>query len=93
MEDLSILVTGGADFIGSHLVDALIERGHRVRVLDALVTQVHGKNESLDVNKEAEFIRGDVRDPAMVERADEGMDIIYHQAAEVALARSPRRIG
>ena len=88
MKRFNVLVTGGAGFIGSHLVDALIERGHRVRILDALVPQVHGESKSLNLNQEAEFIHGDVCDPAMVERAVDGMDVIYHKAAEVGVGQS-----
>lgn len=93
METLNILVTGGAGFIGSHLVDALIERGHRVRVLDALVSQVHeeeGRPQHL--HPEAEFIKGDVCDRAMVERALEGVDAVYHEAAEVGVGQSMYQI-
>ena len=67
--NMNILVTGGAGFIGSHLVDALIERGHRVRVLDALVSQVHEGEEPLNLNPQAEFVRGDVCDSDVLNRA------------------------
>lgn len=88
MENLNVLVTGGAGFIGSHLVDALVERGHRVRVLDALVSQVHADGKPEYLNPEAEFARGDVCDPKAVERALEGIDVVYHKAAEVGVGQS-----
>ena len=90
MATLNILVTGGAGFIGSHLVDGLLARGHRVRVLDALVPQVHG---ALDgppsyLSKDAEFMRGDVCDADAVAQALEGIDVVYHEAAEVGVGQS-----
>ena len=89
MENANVLVTGGAGFIGSHLVDALVERGHRVRVLDALVSQVHGENAALTyLNSAAEFIQGDVCDREVVNRALEGIDIVFHEAAEVGVGQS-----
>ena len=90
MERLNILVTGGAGFIGSHLVDGLLERGHHVRVLDALVPQVHGALEGPPdyLSKEAEFVLGDVCDPDAVGRALEGIDVVYHEAAEVGVGQS-----
>src|ERR1700676_105555 len=69
------LVTGGAGFIGSHLVDALLVRGDRVRVLDDLST---GKRENLD--PAAELIVGDVADAAMVAGAMQGADGCFHLA-------------
>jgi len=94
----TILVTGGAGFIGSHLVDALLSRGHRVRVLDNLEPQVHGGlRERADkspcekpayLNPEAEFILGDVRDYATVRRALDGVDVLFHEAALVGVAQS-----
>jgi dTDP-L-rhamnose 4-epimerase len=84
----NILVTGGAGFIGSHIVDALIERGHRVRVLDALVDQVHGNNGPQYVNRSAEFLHGDICDSELVDRAVEGVEVVYHQAAEVGVGQS-----
>lgn len=89
MEKANVLVTGGAGFIGSHLVDALVDKGHRVRVLDALVSQVHGENAAPKyVNPAAEFVRGDVCDRAAVDVALEGIDVVYHEAAEVGVGQS-----
>ena len=88
MTMFNILVTGGAGFIGSHLVDALIARGHRVRILDAVAPQVHVTGEPQYLNPEAEFIRGDVCDTGLLEKALEGVDVIYHEAAEVGVGQS-----
>lgn len=89
MEKANVLVTGGAGFIGSHLVDGLVEKGHRVRVLDALVSQVHGERaEPKYVNPAAEFVLGDVCDRAAVDAALEGIDVVYHEAAEVGVGQS-----
>jgi len=88
MEKLKILVTGGAGFIGSHLVDALVARGHAVRVLDALVSQVHSGDKPRHLHPQAEFIHGDVCDSQAVERAMEGVDAVYHEAAEVGVGQS-----
>ena len=89
MEKANVLVTGGAGFIGSHLVDALVERGHRVRVLDALVSQVHGENASpLYLNKAAEFVQGDICDRALVNKVLDDIDVVFHEAAEVGVGQS-----
>jgi dTDP-L-rhamnose 4-epimerase len=88
MEPLNILVTGGCGFIGSHLVDALIERGHRVRVLDLLVSQVHEGNRPQHLHPEAEFIHGDVCDATRVKNALQGIDAVFHEAAEVGVGQS-----
>ncbi|MEJ2502088.1 MAG: NAD-dependent epimerase/dehydratase family protein [Gemmatimonadota bacterium] len=94
-----ILVTGGAGFIGSHLVDALVERGEAVRVLDSLDPQVHGEGAtqpSLIAGHVAagrvEFLHGDVTDPDAVERALDGVDVVFHQAAAVGVGQSMYRI-
>ena len=88
MEKLNILVTGGAGFIGSHLVDELVTRGHQVRILDSLVEQVHGDQQPPHLNGQAEFIRADVCDASAVSQALDGVDIVYHQAAEVGVGQS-----
>ncbi len=85
---MNILVTGGAGFIGSHLVDALVERGHKVRILDSIVEQVHGAKVPEHLNKFAEFIRADVCDAEAVRKALDGIDIVYHEAAEVGVGQS-----
>ena len=76
-----ILVTGGAGFIGSHTVDALLERAYRVRVLDSLQPRVHPKGRPEWVPSEAEFIQGDVANPADLARALESVDAVFHLAA------------
>ncbi len=85
---MNILVTGGAGFIGSHLVDGLVERGHRVRILDSLVGQVHGEAIPEFLNKDAEFIKADVCDAGAVAKALDGIEVVYHEAAEVGVGQS-----
>ena len=86
----SILVTGGAGFIGSHVVDLLLERGHNVRVLDSLVPQVHGKDQARPayLGSDVELIQGDVRDRRAVKRALEGQTMLCYQAASVGVGQS-----
>jgi len=80
------LVTGGAGFIGSHLVERLVALGHRVRVLDDLS---EGRKENLaSVWDRIEFLEGDVRDPALVRRAVRDVEYILHQAALRSVPRS-----
>ncbi|HEY7791982.1 MAG TPA: SDR family oxidoreductase [Vicinamibacterales bacterium] len=79
------LVTGGAGFIGSHLVRALVERGDRVRVVDSLIT---GKRRNLDGVEGVEFIEGDLADLEVARGAVDGMEIVLHQAAIPSVPRS-----
>jgi UDP-glucose 4-epimerase len=80
------LVTGGAGFIGSNIVDELLRRGARVRVLDNFST---GRTENLrEAGDRIELIEGDVRDEAVVERAVRGADFVLHQAALASVPRS-----
>ena len=81
---MKVLVTGGAGFIGSHIVDALIDGGADVRVLDLLDPSVHARPPDY-VHPDAELLIGDVRDESMVARAVEGVDAVCHQAAKVGL--------
>jgi dTDP-L-rhamnose 4-epimerase len=83
-----ILVTGGAGFIGSHLVDALVGKGHQVRVLDALVPQVHAADTPQFLNPKAEFLLGDICDRALLQKALDGVSVVFHQAAEVGVGQS-----
>jgi nucleoside-diphosphate-sugar epimerase len=83
------LVTGGAGFIGSHVVERLLRDGMRVRVLDNFSS---GRRENLDFARSAgdqlEIVEGDLRDLSLVERAVRGVDVIYHQAAMRSVPRS-----
>ena len=83
----SYLVTGGAGFIGSHLTEALIRRGHRVRVVDSLIT---GKRRNLGHIKGVEFLEGDLADSLVARRAVEGIEYVLHQAAIPSVPRSVR---
>ena len=90
---LHILVTGGAGFIGSHLVDALVTRGPRVRVFDNLEPQVHGglreqENWPAYANPDAEYILGDMRDREALRKAMQDVEVIFHQAAAVGVGQS-----
>jgi dTDP-L-rhamnose 4-epimerase len=80
-----ILVTGGAGFIGGHVVEALLAAGHEVRVLDALLPAVHGGSWPDHLDTRAEQVRGDVRQAQDVEPALDGVDAVVHQAAMVGL--------
>ncbi len=79
-----ILVTGGAGFIGSHVVDALLERGEAVRVVDALLPAAHRERPDY-LDPRAEWIEGDLRDPATAARAVAGITAVSHQASMVGL--------
>ena len=81
----SYLVTGGAGFIGSHLAEELLRRGHRVRIADNFVT---GKRHNIAHLHAAEVLEGDLADAAFAERAAEGMDFVLHQAAIPSVPRS-----
>ncbi len=78
---MKYLVTGGAGFIGSNIVEELLKRGESVRVLDNFST---GKRENLKgFEKDVELIEGDIRSYHIVKQAVEGMDVVLHQAAQV----------
>jgi dTDP-L-rhamnose 4-epimerase len=85
-----VLVTGGAGFIGSHVVDALLAQGHHVVVVDALVSQVHGSytEQPRFLSGEATFIRADLCDRAQWEGVLSGVDAVVHLAAEVGVGQS-----
>ena len=79
---MKVLITGGAGFIGSHTADALLARGHQVRVLDILQEPVHRGGRKPDyLDPEIEFIKGDVRDEETMLSALRGVDAVYHLAA------------
>lgn len=85
----TVLVTGGAGFIGSHLVDELVERGYRVRILDNLCT---GKVANFQHHGRAvDFLEGDVCDPRAVADAVRGVDCVFHQAALASVPLSIER--
>jgi len=83
---MKVLVTGGAGFIGSNIVEELLIRGHNVRVLDNFST---GKRENLKEFKEDfELLEGDVRSYHIVKQAVKGIDVVLHQAALPSVPRS-----
>jgi dTDP-L-rhamnose 4-epimerase len=80
----AILVTGGAGFIGSHLVDGLVAEGHDVTVLDNLHPAAHRARPGY-LNPEARYVWGDLQDLDVAERAVQGVDAVSHQAGMVGL--------
>jgi len=75
------LVTGGAGLIGSHVADLLVREGWRVRILDNLEPNTHRRGKPAWINRDAEFVHGDLRDRATIENALSDIDIVFHQAA------------
>lgn len=85
---MHVLVTGGAGFIGSFVVDRLLAAGHSVRILDNLDPQVHPEGPPSYLARGAELLVGDVRDRASLEHALDGVDAVVHAAAAVGVAQS-----
>src|SRR5829696_10349119 len=82
----TVLVTGGAGFIGSHIASALVADGARVRVLDDLAT---GHRENIDdIGGEVDFIEGSVADEALLNKILKGVELIFHEAAIPSVPRS-----
>ncbi len=84
------LVTGGAGFIGAHLVDELVKQGHDVKIYDNLQPQVHGKKRITPayLNKNAEFIKADILDEDKIYKAIKDVDVLFHEAALVGVGQS-----
>ena len=81
-QDRKVLITGGASFIGSHLTDALVERGAKVRIVDDLTS---GKLENIQrhlANSTVEFIHADLREPGIARVAMQGIEYVFHLAAD-----------
>jgi dTDP-L-rhamnose 4-epimerase len=84
-----VLITGGAGFIGRRLAKNLLERGHRVRILDSFIEQVHGRRPArAEIPEDVELVTADVRDGAAVRKALAGVDSVVHLAAEVGVGQS-----
>ena len=84
----TVLITGGAGFIGRYVSRELLGRGYHVRVLDSFIEQVHGDRGADGLDSDAEILVGDVRDPDAVRNAIKGVDRIVHLAAEVGVGQS-----
>jgi dTDP-L-rhamnose 4-epimerase len=85
----TILITGGAGFIGAHLGSQLLDEGHHVRALDALLPQVHDGGERPGyLDPEVELVVGDVRNPDIVRKSLVGVDAVVHLAARVGVGQS-----
>ena len=86
----TILITGGAGFIGSHLADELLAAGYQVRVLDNMAAQVHGPDSLRPsyLAPEVELVPGDIREPGIVRQALAGVNAVFHFAASVGVGQS-----
>lgn len=94
---MKVLVTGGAGFIGSWLIEDLLTQGHEVKVIDNLSTQIHGALPQPDapwikLERGVDFIRADVRDVSAMAQALDGVDAVVHLAAETGTGQSMYRI-
>ena len=89
-----VLITGGAGFIGSHTADALLALGYHVRALDAITAQVHPSGDRPGyLARDVELLRGDVRNIDDVRKALDGVDYVYHMAAETGVGQSMYQAG
>src|SRR5262245_8655775 len=86
MPAIKVLVTGGAGFIGSHLVEALVRAGHAVRALDNLASG--GRHSLAALKSDVEWVVGDCADAAIAATAGRGVEVVYHEAALPSVARS-----
>jgi dTDP-L-rhamnose 4-epimerase len=84
----TVLITGGAGFLGSHMADRLLARGYHVRVFDNLTPQVHANGFPDYLSKNVEFFEGDMRDLDRVKFAVAGVDAVFHLAAAVGVGQS-----
>ena len=90
---MKILVTGGAGFIGSFIVDRLVDAGHEVTIYDNLDPQVHTDGKAPDyLNNDARFVLGDVRDYGALEEVVRSSEVIFHKAAAVGVGQSQYEI-
>ncbi len=85
---MRVLVTGGAGFIGSHVVDALVAQGYSVTVLDNLSTGDENNIKAHLTNRDFRFMKGDIRNTKIVERSLSGVEAVIHEAAIVSVPRS-----
>ena len=85
---MMILVTGGAGFIGSHLVDRCVADGHAVRVIDDLSNSTRSSLKSHLRKRTVEFLKGDIRDRKLVRKAVRDVDALFHEAAQVSVPLS-----
>jgi len=86
----SVLITGGAGFIGTNVCRKLLLQGCLVRILDNFHPQIHGTNDSLpgDIASQVEFVRADIRDRAILTKAVDSIDVVIHLAAETGTGQS-----
>lgn len=93
MTSKKVLVTGGAGFIGSFIVDELVRQGHDVRVLDCLEPQVHPAGAwPAHVNAAVEYVKGDVREEQALKDALQDVEVVFHEAAQVGVGQSMYQI-